>query len=71
VALVGVLPASANAAPASAHATDAKLISAEPIMISPVELLAPKRGKIELGAEVTLGDEKFFIIGLAVAPTGP
>jgi Domain of unknown function (DUF4157) len=71
VALVGALPATANADPASVQASDAKLVAASPFMAAPTELLAPKRGKIELGAEVTLGDEKFFIVGLAAAPKGP
>lgn len=48
----------------------AKIIGADALHLTPVELLVPTRGVIELGAEVDYGDQKYFIIGLAKAGQG-
>jgi hypothetical protein len=45
----------------------AQIAGADEIFLAPTELIAPKRGKIELEAEVFYGGQRYFIIGLASA----
>lgn len=45
----------------------AQIIGKDPVYAAPIELIVPKRGTIEIGAEVTFGGEKYFIIALGSA----
>jgi hypothetical protein len=64
--VVGIVPATAQAGTGSLPT----VVGADPIFLAPAELLIPRRGKIEVGAEVTYGDGKYFIVALATAGAG-
>lgn len=71
--LIGAVVAAAispDAQASSGGTPPGKIIGADPVYLVPVELLVPKRGKIELSAEVAYGGRQFFIAALATAKAG-
>jgi hypothetical protein len=43
------------------------LVGADPVLLAPVELLVPSRGRIYLREKVTVGGDEYFIAGLVTA----
>jgi hypothetical protein len=70
IAVIAAALVPADAEAAQNPPSSAKVIGADALHLAPIELLVPRRGVIELGAEVNYGDEKYFIIGLARAGQG-
>src|SRR5215208_920931 len=64
---IAVLPAEAQAAPDGSVNPPPQILESEPIYLAPAEVLIARRGKIELGAEVRCGQDKYYIIGLVGA----
>lgn len=60
----------AQAATGSSTSPLAKIAGTDELFLTPTELLVPKRGKIEIGAEIAYGGKRYFIVGLATASGG-
>jgi uncharacterized protein DUF4157 len=66
-AVLGLAPQGAEAAESPNRSAAGKVVGIDPLTILPIDMLVPRRGKIELDAEVTVGDQKLYIIGLITA----
>ncbi|MFI7602519.1 hypothetical protein [Actinoplanes sp. NPDC049681] len=64
---VGLISADADAATRTNPGVPPGTVAADPVYLVPTELLVPRRGRIEAGAEVSYGDERYFIIGVVKA----
>jgi len=61
-AVVGLAPAEGQA---GTIPPVGKVVGVDALVLAPTELLVPKRGKITLGAEVTFGQDQYYVIALA------
>lgn len=63
--VVPLLPVTANAG--TGTPPKAQPIASDPILVAPAELVIPKRGKVEIGAQVRYDGRDYFVIALAAS----